>query len=295
MCLTIRNASAENLVVLGLASGNQVLFQIDSASPSAFSPPVPIAGLAASEQINVINYRPNNGLLYGLTNQDHIYNLNPLTGAATLTATTSSSLGFVGAGDFDPVADRLRVSTNSGLNARINVDTGQTIIDSPLAFVAGDVNFGRLPVTGGLAFTNSFAGAASTTLYGAINPIGAATTTLAIVSNQNAGALVTVGNIAGTGGISDLDISGVTSTAYATTAANQLFTLNLNSGAATLIGTVTGGPAGVSGILVSDIAAPVGTGSQQPIPEPTTILLLGSGFAALMGYGWRQRLTNVKY
>jgi len=279
---------------LGLASGNQVLFQIDSASPSTFSTPVPIAGLAASEQVNLINYRPSNGVLYGLTNQDHVYNLNPLTGAATLTATTSSSLGFVGAGDFDPVADRLRVSTNSGLNARINVDTGQTIIDSPLAFVAGDVNSGRVPITGGLAFTNSFAGAASTTLYGAVNPIGAATTALAIVANQNAGALVTVGNIAGTGGISDLDISGVTSTAYAITAANQLFTLNLNSGAATQLGTVTGGPAGVTGILISDIAAPVGTGSQQPIPEPATLLLFGSGLAALMRYRRMQGPSKVK-
>jgi len=141
--------------------------------------------------------------------------------------------------------------------------------------VRSDVNFGKLPVTGGLAFTNSFPDSAWTTLYGAINPIGTANPVLAIVSNQNAGALVTVGNIAGTQGISDLDISGVTSTAYAITAANQLFTLNLNSGAATQSGTVTGGPARVTGILISDIATPVGTGSQQPIPEPTTILLFG--------------------
>jgi hypothetical protein len=66
--------------------------------------------------------------------------------------------------DFNPVADRLRVVSNSGQNLRINVDTGETTTDGQLAMVC-EACVAVVPTITAAAYTNSFRGAASTQLY----------------------------------------------------------------------------------------------------------------------------------
>ena len=77
------------------------------------------------------------GLLYALSNQARPYTLNAATGVATFkaalvaapgddnpyTALTGRQFGV----DFNPVADRLRVVSDTGLNLRIDVTTGNAI------------------------------------------------------------------------------------------------------------------------------------------------------------------------
>ena len=91
-----------------------------------------------------IDYRPANGLLYGLTDTNNIYTLNTDTGVASFMSTLSTpfSGGFQSGFDFEPQAINLRVVGSNDQNFSINVDTGATIANPPLAFGLGDENFG---------------------------------------------------------------------------------------------------------------------------------------------------------
>src|SRR6266498_2563697 len=94
--------------------------------------------------------------------------------------------------------------------------------------------------------------------------------------NPNDGQLFTVGAMGfNTSDLVGFDISGLTGVAYAaltppTGGSSQLFTINLTTGAATLVGTIGGG------LTITGLAASVGS----PVPEPTTLLLFATGIAA---------------
>jgi hypothetical protein len=75
-----------------------------------------------------IDYRVQNGKLYGVGNAGGIYILDPQTAVATLDSqlTFPPSANSFGV-DFNPAADRLRVVSDTGQNLRhnLNDDDGQ--------------------------------------------------------------------------------------------------------------------------------------------------------------------------
>ncbi|MGH8854058.1 MAG: DUF4394 domain-containing protein, partial [Telluria sp.] len=155
--------------VLVLTTSNRIV-SFDRATPATIRSTMPVTGLQAGENLLGIDYRPADGLLYGVGSSGRIYTITPETGAAAVKATlaadaTDTSAPFTAlAGtdfgvDFNPAADRLRVVGNTGQSLRINVDTGATTTD-------GNIN-GGAPATAvtGSAYTNSFAGTTTTTLY----------------------------------------------------------------------------------------------------------------------------------
>ena len=149
-----------------LTSGNQLLgfAAADPSRQNRVALQVP-----AGETLLGGDFRPADGLLYVLTKAGtagKLYTVNTSTGA--LTAATAASLSNASGGaaielsgvkfgvDFNPVADRLRVVSDTGQNLRINVTSaaGNTIVDGA--------------ISGGLAeaaYTNTFTTACQTDLY----------------------------------------------------------------------------------------------------------------------------------
>lgn len=78
--------------------------------------------------------------------------------ATDTTAPYAGLAGTIFSVDFNPVAHRLRVLSDTGQNLRIDVQNGATITD-------GDVNLAAAATLVAGAYTNSFAGTTATTLF----------------------------------------------------------------------------------------------------------------------------------
>lgn len=145
---------------IGLTNNNSLIrFEINRPNDTTEQK---ITGVLVNEKFIGIDFRlrtatDKTNTLYGLTDQENLYTINPNSGAATLvtalkagTGSNFSTLdGTQFAIDFNPTADRLRVISNSGQNLRINVDTGETIQD-------GKINGITNAVISAAAYTNSF-------------------------------------------------------------------------------------------------------------------------------------------
>lgn len=198
-----------------------------------------VSGLQASEFLLSIDFRPATGQLYGVTNQSRLYFINLNTGAATsltLTPFTPAIVGTKVGLDFNPTVDRIRLVTDAEQNLRLHPETGATV--SP----DGNINYSGSVDLAGAAYTNSVAGATTTTLY----DIDILTDALYIQNPPNAGTLVLVGSL----GINAVDVGGFDispdnkntvasiTTLNAMTNINEThyYGINLTTGAATQLG-----------------------------------------------------------
>ncbi len=235
-------------------TANNSLLSFNSGTPNTMSSSMPITGLASGENLVGIDFRPANGLLYALSDQSRVYTINTATaaampaGAAPFTPpVTGSNFGF----DFNPVPDRIRVTSDTDLNLRLNPNNGTlAATDTNLAFATGDANASANPNVVGVAYTNNFAGTAATTLYGIDSNLDALVLQGSIGGtpvSPNTGQLTTVGAL-GFDTTADVgfDIAPVSGAAFAsltmqgTTSSSTLFSINLASGAATMIGAIGG-------------------------------------------------------
>lgn len=199
----------------------------------------PITGLAAGELVRGGDFRPADNRLYVLTSFARIYTIALDTAAATLKTTlkpdpadtTSPYAGLSGTDfgvDFNPTVDRLRVVSNTGQNLRVNVDSGFTTTDAAL-------NPG-MPMATAAAYTVSQADACRTTLF----VIDAQTDALFVQNPPNDGVLVPIGGL-GLGDVqrvSGFDVQGAGRALAALTVSDEvkLYSINLNTGKATLAG-----------------------------------------------------------
>lgn len=210
-----------------------------------------------------IDFRPANGKLYALSSSNKVYTIDTGSGQAILASTLS--MPFTGRArsgvDFNPFADRLRITGSNGQNFRVNVDTGDVTMDKTLNFVAGDTNQKITPSVTASAYTNNVAGTTSTVLY----DIDAMLNALAIQNPPNDGGLQTIGGLgidfAAVGGFDIFTDSRGLNTAYALSG-SDLYTLDLATGSATFRGTVNGG--GFQGLAV--VLPPV-TPPKDPSPK----------------------------
>ena len=233
-----QNAGKTDRVIVGLAiPTNPVAYAVDQSNNLLIFNPTapgiitkPLTGLAMGEMIVGIDMRPATAQLYALGRSSRIYTVNMANGAATALGTASftpalsgTSFGF----DFNPTVDRIRVVSNTGQNLRLNPITGTVASSDP------NLNPGT-PSIDGAAYTNSFPGATTTTLY----DIDYSTDKLHIQAPANAGTLdagkpLGVDVSAGNG----FDIGGRTNNAYGIFTVggnNGLYAINLATGAASL-------------------------------------------------------------
>jgi hypothetical protein len=244
--------TASNYVVYGVTTSNN-LVRFNSTTPGTVLRSVAITGLQAGENVVGIDFRPATGQLFGIGSTSRLYRIDIFTGAATQVGAagaftlSGTSFGF----DFNPVPDRIRVTSDADQNLRLNPNDGTlTATDGTLAYAAGDANAGQNPNVVASGYTNSFAGATATTLY----DIDSILDILVIQNPPNNGTLNTVGplgvNVSGEAG---LDINPGNNTALAALqpvagGASSLYRINLTNGAATLVGSIG------SGLTVRDIA-----------------------------------------
>ena len=188
-----------------------------------------------------IDVRPADGKLYGVTPDGAIVTVDAASGKwekkSQISEKLPSEVTF--SVDFNPVADRLRVLTSSGMSLRINVDDGKTIVDGQLKFADGDANKGKTPQVTAAGYSNSFAGTKETALY----DIDAANGVLVKQAPPNDGILNTIGklNAALAAPIAfDVWSDGKGGNTGWLLTNGQLFSVDLASGATTNLGAVTG-------------------------------------------------------
>ena len=255
-------ATAQELLA-GLGPKNKLVL-FTSSDPGSVEV-IKITGLPKGEALLGIDRRPATGQLYALGKTSRLYTINTETGAATVIGTAPFTPALSGtrfAFDFNPVVDRIRIISNTGQNLRAHPDTGViAATDVNLAYAEGDAGFGTTPDVAGSGYTNSVSPTPlTTTLYN----IDAARDTLVIQNPPNNGTLNTVGalglNVTNNIGF---DIAGSNGVAYASLQPKlkfgkakraSLYTINLTTGGATLVGKIAGPPALVDLTAMGSVA-----------------------------------------
>lgn len=274
--------------MVGLFNSGANLLRFNSQTPVS-GVTTSITGVTAGETMVGIDFRPLTGQLMGLgvnavSDTGTLYLIDPRTAAATAIGTPGSValvddavnpidfpvVGVTGYGfNFDPATDQARVVTGTGLNFRIDPNSG-----SPLDgdFASGEINpdtaiNGAATGAVGASYTNSFSSTFDTTLY----TVDSVTDSLFIQSTPNSGTQMIP--LALTLGGSPLDIasiaafeipnevrtlvsdspvlSGTAFAAFTVGGVTGLYSVDLTTGAATSLGVIGGGNLALSGLAVA--------------------------------------------
>jgi hypothetical protein len=252
------------------------LVSFEPATPGVLSMSLPLRGLSAGEIVRGLDLRPANGALYLLSadalGAARLRTVDPDTGAVSAPIALSAdpadatspyagmNLGVGAATDFNPVSDRLRIVTSARANLRVDPVNG---------FVTTDDGIASIDLIAAAAYTNSFPGSTTTTLY----DIDYAADQLTIQSPPNDGTLTRVG---GSLGIieqnqnASFDISPDGNGAYLAARVaglNRLYGVNLTTGAATLIGPIGDGATQIRGLTVAENLIRRGSGDVVAVTE----------------------------
>lgn len=259
LVLSADPACALTIFSFDYQNGCQTLLSFDSSGGN-----INTIGLITGTNAPIIDidFSPVNGQLYGLSSAGDLYQIDTITGSAALSVNPTPGFQDVpNTIDFNPVADRLRVFGSSDSNYRLTPDA--TAFNN-IGLTAGQLTFdGNLisPTVQivGAAYTNSFDGVASTTLYSIDN----VQDSLLIHSGGPQFNTTTLVGLLGTSvnANSGFDI-GQDGIAYLTDGFSaNIYTVDLSTGTASS-GTALTGTFTPRGIAVA------------PIPEPGSALLL---------------------
>lgn len=228
---------SKGLKVTGLTS-DQRLVQFRTDRAGSVTPIGAVTGLEGDTALVGIDYRVQNGLLYGVGNAGGVYTLD--TDDATATKVSQLSIALEGTFfgvDFNPAADRLRVISDTGQNLRhdVNVAIGGTVADTDLTNAPAGTP--ALGVTGAAYTNNDLDPATATSLF----DIDTAEDRVSLQSPANAGTLAPTGSLGVDAGpsagfdiyFSSKDASNRGFAALATNDSYRFYEVNPLTGAAT--------------------------------------------------------------
>lgn len=270
----VASAAHAQQTMYAIGNGGSTLLRFQSDNPGNVTVVGNFGGGAAF--LDALDFRPATGQLYGyLDSADAFFTVDLTTAALTLASvgpsaapTNTFQLGL----DFNPTIDRARLVTDSDQNIVFNPVAGTVGAFTNLAYGPGDPNFDADPNIIENAYTNNFAGAGTSQQYAIDYGLD-----LLVTLANNSGVLATVGPL----GV-DTDIytgfdvfsQGGVDTGYALLAgpggaAPGLYTINLATGAATLVGGL-----GFSNQVYSLAVVPI------PTPGATALVAIGALLAA---------------
>ena len=277
--LVFCSLGAQAVTLVGLTSANEIA-RFDTSNVAGATTTA-VTGLAVGDRFVGIDLRPKNNKIYGVTLSNKLYTVDELTGVASFVAALSAPVISPGQGygiDFNPVADfgtgaSLRLVSSAGNNFAINAGTGV------VGNTASNIGTGFSAVSYSNSTPLPLAAPASTALY----YINSSTDTLSVATSAfNAPTITTVGAL----GVDALKANGfeVLGNGMAYAALNLdngslvtgLYSINLATGAATLVGNYNGT---LSGLTIS------------AVPEPTSLALMLAGLAGV-GFLVRRRTAR---
>jgi hypothetical protein len=231
--------AAQAAPALGLV-GDRTLIMFDTDKPDV-TKTVDVSGV---DKLVGIDFRPGTKTVIGVTPDSAIVSIDLETGAAVKVAKMDKPLAMTEAPvivDFNPMADRLRYMTGT-TNHRVHPDTGAVTVDGVLAYEDGDMHKGETPNVVAAAYTNSYGKPEKTAMYNIDATIGA----LVQQTKPNDGTLKAIGKlgIEGKPATYAFDIQTTEdgkNTAWLA-AGKTLYTVNLETGAATQVGEISGAP-----------------------------------------------------
>jgi Domain of unknown function (DUF4394) len=156
-----------------------------------------VSGLVMDKQLIGIDFRVQDGMLYGVGDAGGVYQIDTSNATAMLVNRLTVALEGTSFGvDFNPAADRLRIVSDTGQNLRHNVNAGgTTLLDDPLDYPVptqlNSVGPTALGVTGSAYTNNDVAPDTATTLYA----LDTSLDQIAIQSPPNDGTLAATGKL----------------------------------------------------------------------------------------------------
>ncbi|MFJ1704667.1 DUF4394 domain-containing protein [Kitasatospora sp. NPDC088346] len=259
------------LAVIGLTD-DQRLVEFRTGDVESAAPLGRVSGLTGDTRLVGIDFRAQNGELYGVGDKGGVYTLDIDTAAASKVSQLTVALQGTRFGvDFDPAADRLRIISDTGQNLRHNLDdpqgppaAGTTAVDGTLALPAVPPATTGATATGvtGAAYTNNDLDAATgSTLF----DIDTALDRVSLQSPADTGSLAPTGSLgaaAEAGAGFDIYFSPIhhSNTAYASLqvdGARRFFRIDLLTGAALRLGSFP------VARQVTDIALPLAQDDDQ--------------------------------
>lgn len=259
------------------------LLAFNTATPNLTTDIGAVSGITSGESIVGFDFSPTTGALIAVTKDGsavgHLYSIDPATGVATSlgalsaepTDTTTPYTTLTGTHfgvDFNPTNGKLRIVSDSGQNLRVDVAALRVTTDPALT----DASNAATTATGA-AYTNNFSGATSTTLYDINTDTDKLVTqdlTTGVTTVVGAGLGVDASAVNGF----DIHANGDAYASLTVSGATHLYKINLQTGAATLVGDIGAGTSDTLGLAL----APVGT---IAVDHSSVLVKEGAGFASI--------------
>jgi hypothetical protein len=134
---TASPAATPSLRAYGITGDGTLMATFTTDRPTVLDWVRAVTGLSGDVKLLALDYRPQNGLMYGLGDKGGIYTIKtpPATTDVVVTKVSQLQVALYGTNfdmDFNPAADRLRVLSDNGQNLRHNLADHTTVEDTTL-------------------------------------------------------------------------------------------------------------------------------------------------------------------